>query len=637
LLDAAATGDLATLKIALQERTHLLNYMNDDDYTTVLHLACRGGHLEMVKWAVGQSGLMASLSNREGKTALFIATEQGCLEIARALLTVTTAAAVNIGTIYFTPLAVACRNGHKEVVRLLLAQPDIDVNKGNNTNPLSCACDSNDMEILELILASPGLDVNARLNKGGTTLHHTCQCNQQRALKRLLAVPDIDVNARTDLGFTPLLIALQQNRSTIAIELLRDSRVDPNVADNRGRTPLWLTASNEYTRPVMNILACSPRLVDATLVPEGQTFPAAYAAIVEQYNLDPENFRRAYAPKEDMMQREDSKAASAATSPSGHPASAILSRSASEPLPRSTRLRAKIEAGERTPTRFREDPSEDGDDGMDQGESEPEEELEDTSRRTPRGTKRTRREAGASKGDDDDYIDGDYAPFTKRVAGPAPVSLSPVAATPPETPATIPAAATAAATMSPVSSYPPLKTKNTLMKRPELAVKRASVYNGGRGIVRVKREQATEEDFAAAAAATASIPSTRRSLSQAQIRSVNAVKIKEEPVDDDEDLRPLTPPVSMALEMPTKHRRLSKSWSYPLLLASESTHLALKDTPVPVRPSLLTPPVTSASNDQLLDLLALAASSTSALTTPVCTPGGTPRYPEELEGLEGLY
>ena len=52
----------------------------------------------------------------------------------------------------YTAFGNACQFGHLEIVRLLLQQPNIDVNKGaEGWSPLALAIDDNHTEIIQLL------------------------------------------------------------------------------------------------------------------------------------------------------------------------------------------------------------------------------------------------------------------------------------------------------------------------------------------------------------------------------------------------------------------------------------------------------------------------------------------------------
>lgn len=118
---------------------------------------------------------------------------------------------------------------HTECVRLLLAQPGIDVNMrgGMHSAPLHMAVSRNSPELVRLLLAAPGIDVNATdswaMCGSRTPLHTAAALGRAECLRLLLAAPGIKPDARDRRGRTPLEAALEAGHVTCA-ELLRQVR-----------------------------------------------------------------------------------------------------------------------------------------------------------------------------------------------------------------------------------------------------------------------------------------------------------------------------------------------------------------------------------------------------------------------------
>lgn len=128
-----------------------------------------------------------------------------------------------------TPLLEAARRGHEDVVELLLAVPDIDVNLRGGSE-----CSS-----------TPLLSASARG-------HH-------RVVKRLLDAPGIEVNMAGCHGRTPLWSAASCGHLTTVQALLAAPSVLPNKADKEGRTPLWAAAHGGRKEVVEALLQVSER------------------------------------------------------------------------------------------------------------------------------------------------------------------------------------------------------------------------------------------------------------------------------------------------------------------------------------------------------------------------------------------
>jgi len=124
-----------------------------------------------------------------------------------------------------TPLHLAVRQGYTDIVTLLLAHPEINVNvrAGNNT-PLYEAVRQSHTKIVTLLLARPQIDVNAKGEYGCTPLYKASQFSYYKSdiVALLLDHPQIDVNvqkSRFDHD-TPLHIAAYLGNTDAITQLL---------------------------------------------------------------------------------------------------------------------------------------------------------------------------------------------------------------------------------------------------------------------------------------------------------------------------------------------------------------------------------------------------------------------------------
>jgi ankyrin repeat protein len=147
-----------------------------------------------------------------------------------------------------TSLHLATDRGLKEIVKLLLSHPDINVSPQDETGetPLHTAARKDYMEILVLLLAHPGMDVNSQDSSGRTLLHAAATQGYTEILMLLLARPDVDVNSRDVVGDTPLHKAARKGHMEILVLLL--ARADIDLAPRNGyrSTPLYLAAENGH-------------------------------------------------------------------------------------------------------------------------------------------------------------------------------------------------------------------------------------------------------------------------------------------------------------------------------------------------------------------------------------------------------
>ena len=146
-----------------------------------------------------------------------------------------------------TPLYVAAKNGHSEVVQHLLAKGGIDVNEADNdgVTPLYAAAQEGHSEVVKHLLAKEDIDVNKADNDGDTPLYIAAQNGHLDVVKYLLAKEDIDVN-KADYELATPLYAAAYNGHLNVIERLVENGADVNKADTNGTTPLYAAAQEGH-------------------------------------------------------------------------------------------------------------------------------------------------------------------------------------------------------------------------------------------------------------------------------------------------------------------------------------------------------------------------------------------------------
>jgi L-asparaginase II len=104
----------------------------------------------------------------------------------------------------YTPLHLACQNGHAEVVKALLKKgADLQTKKSFGWTPLQNACENGHVEVVKALLEK-GADLHAKTNDGNTPLHYACQNGHGEMIMALLE-KGADLYAKNDGGVTLLL------------------------------------------------------------------------------------------------------------------------------------------------------------------------------------------------------------------------------------------------------------------------------------------------------------------------------------------------------------------------------------------------------------------------------------------------
>lgn len=167
-----------------------------------------------------------------------------------------------------TPLHLAVANNHKDVVKLLLAnKADVNAREFGGFTPLLSAVLAGHTDIAELLLAS-GADVKAGDDSGQTALHWAAGYGL-KDMAALLLVNKADVNAKDKMGKTPLQSAEQgmifpytQWGCREVFALLLANHADVDARDKKGETPLEIAADSCYP-DIVRLLISNKAEVDA--------------------------------------------------------------------------------------------------------------------------------------------------------------------------------------------------------------------------------------------------------------------------------------------------------------------------------------------------------------------------------------
>ena len=95
--------------------------MEDDinNGCTPLYIACQNGHLDVVRELLGADGIQANQANQKSQTPINVAADNGHVDVVRLLLSVPGIDVTTKDAWGTTPLAIARESGHGAVVSLL--------------------------------------------------------------------------------------------------------------------------------------------------------------------------------------------------------------------------------------------------------------------------------------------------------------------------------------------------------------------------------------------------------------------------------------------------------------------------------------------------------------------------------------
>ncbi|KAI2500615.1 serine/threonine kinase [Fragilaria crotonensis] len=259
LIINAYDGNLNEVRALLLDGANV-NAQGDSDGATALYMASQNGHLEVVRELLQHDDVDVNLQRTDdGTTALFIASQDGHLEVVRALLQHDNVD-VNLqcpddGS---TALYIASQEGHLEVVRELLQRDNVEVNlqRTSGSTALIMASQEGHVEVVHELLQHDNVDVTLqRTDDGATALYIASYCGHLEVVRELLQHDKVDVNLQCpDIGATALYIASQEGHLEVVRELLQRDNVEVNLQRTSGSTALIMASHNGHLEVVRNLL-----------------------------------------------------------------------------------------------------------------------------------------------------------------------------------------------------------------------------------------------------------------------------------------------------------------------------------------------------------------------------------------------
>ncbi|XP_046543660.1 ankyrin repeat domain-containing protein 17-like [Haliotis rubra] len=121
--------------------------------SNVLHYACRGGQLAMVKYLVSQGSVDINSSNRDRITALMMAALRGKTDVIKFLISMG-ANVSHVDIMGNNVLTLAIIKTHLAVVKYLVSQSSVDINgvRRSGRTPLMTAVSSGDKDVFDFLV-----------------------------------------------------------------------------------------------------------------------------------------------------------------------------------------------------------------------------------------------------------------------------------------------------------------------------------------------------------------------------------------------------------------------------------------------------------------------------------------------------
>ncbi|KAK1575502.1 hypothetical protein Q3G72_006043 [Acer saccharum] len=248
---AIAGNDIPSFLRLVQEDEGILDQRLIGSLNTVLHLASKYGHINLVREIIKLRPEMAAAENKKLETPLHVACRKGDIEVAMLLLKTNPWLPCKFNSKNQSALFIACSNGHLNVVKLLVNEPwqwfvgtEED---GTQLNSLHVAASNGHADIVRLLLnLCPILAHNIDEN-GYSPLHYACSKGHVSITTMLLRF-DLNLALQFDnIGYTPLHLAAVNGDLAILQEFVALAPASFQFLTTHGETVFHLAARfNHY-------------------------------------------------------------------------------------------------------------------------------------------------------------------------------------------------------------------------------------------------------------------------------------------------------------------------------------------------------------------------------------------------------
>ena len=265
LYGAAASGDLDKARELLETGKYNVNNTIGNVFSeSLLHSACRGQHLDMVRMLISEFEADVNIVDEYNNTPLHEAARWGREDVALALIN-EFGCDTNIRDLRGrTVLHDACKGGCVALVGTLIRDHNADVNaqdKLNNT-PLHVAAQYDEAVALALINEF-GCDINIKCLLGRTVLHSASKGGCVALVRYLIRDHNADVNAQDDNNNTPLHVAAEYGKEDVVSALTDEFSCNINIINSKGMTFLHLACKNFNSNIVKSAgTSISPLILD---------------------------------------------------------------------------------------------------------------------------------------------------------------------------------------------------------------------------------------------------------------------------------------------------------------------------------------------------------------------------------------
>ncbi|XP_067650391.1 ankyrin repeat domain-containing protein 50-like [Haliotis asinina] len=234
----------------------------DENGDNVLHMACRGGLMAIVKYIVKHTTVDINSKGMRGSTPLLQTVYCGYMDVFIFLVS-KEANVSHVDDDGENILHLACRGGHEYMVRYVLEECSVDINsRGNNgETSLMKAASEGHIHVFRCLM-SFGANRHLVDTDGDNILHHASIAGHGNMVVFIVTREMVDINSRGKYERTPLMRAAYYGHREICDLLVRfGGRMD--LVDDKGHNILHLSALSGQVEMMKYILSLNTTDIDS--------------------------------------------------------------------------------------------------------------------------------------------------------------------------------------------------------------------------------------------------------------------------------------------------------------------------------------------------------------------------------------
>ncbi|XP_067661803.1 ankyrin repeat domain-containing protein 50-like [Haliotis asinina] len=252
LMRAALMGHTDVIKLLVSKGADVTQLDGGGD--NILHYACRGGNVEVVKYVLSLNMVNINSRGFQTMTPILGAALKGHKDVVELLVN-TGKHLILVDNGGDTILHYACRGGHVEVVTYVLSQNISDMNSRGfqKMSPLMRAALTGHTDVIKL-LVSKGADVTQLDGGGDNILHYACRGGNVEVVKYVLSLNMVNINSRGFQTMTPILGAALRGHTGV-VDLIVSTIHNLILVDNGGDTILHYACRGGHVEMVSYVLS----------------------------------------------------------------------------------------------------------------------------------------------------------------------------------------------------------------------------------------------------------------------------------------------------------------------------------------------------------------------------------------------